>query len=122
MSDNKLLLHILKKVRDTQQKREYGICGEVQKRLKKYYMVGRGFSDKGPDYPKRCNAVVREQGILGQLMLKWPDGLHSEDNRYPVEGNGRRFEVAMEAGELWSNPRRIALLNWLIKELENGNS
>lgn len=120
MSDNKLLLHILKKIRDTQQARTYGICGEVIKRLKKYYMVGRGFSDKGPNYSERCDAVVRVQTALYRLMVRWPEGFYSEDDRYPVEGNGRRFEVALEAGELWSNPRRITLLNWLIKELENG--
>ena len=121
MSDNKLLLHILKKIRDTQQARTYGICGEVQKRLKKYYMVGRGFSDKGPHYQERCDAVARVQTTMYKLMVQWPNRRISEDDRYPVEGDGRRFEVAMEAGELWSNPRRIALLNWLIKELENGH-
>lgn len=121
MSDSKLLLHILKKIRDTQQARTYGICGEVIKRLRKYYMVGRGFSDKGPNYSERCDAVVRVQTVLYKLMVQWPQGMHSEDDRYPVEGNEHKFGEALEAGCLWENHRRIALLNWLIKELENGN-
>ena len=121
MSDSKLLLHILKKVRDTQQKREYGVCGEVQKRIKKYYMVGRNFSNKIPDYEERCDAVVRMQTTLYKLMVKWPQGMFSEDDRYPVEGNEEKFGEALEAGCLWENARRIELLNWLIKELEHGH-
>lgn len=122
MSDNKLLLHILRTVRDTKQKRKYGICGEVMHRLKKWYMVGRGISTKSHNYSERCDAVVRVQTELYKLMVQWPSGWYSEDDRYPVEGNGRRFEVALEEGRLWENERRIALLNWLIKELENGTA
>ena len=118
MSDSKLLLHILKKIRDTKQTRAYGICGEVHKRLQKYYMVGREFSNKGPNYSERCNAVIRAQGALGRLIAKWPDGLYNEDNRYPIEGSKYKFRIALEAGELWNDQRRHELLNWLIKELE----
>ena len=119
MSDNKLLLHVLKKIRDTKQTREYGICGEVIHRLKKWYMVGHGFSDKGPNYSERCEAVTRVQTVLYKLMVQWPGGWYSEDDRYPVEGNEEKFGEALEAGLLWENRRRLELLGWLIKELEN---
>lgn len=121
MSDNKLLLHVLKKVRDTKQTRVYGICGEVFRRLKKYYMVGRGFSDKGPHYKERCDAVTRVQTVLYKLMVQWPNGWYSEDDRYPVEGSMCKFDEAHDTETLWSNPRRHELLDWLIKELENGH-
>ena len=119
MSDNKLLLHILKKVRDTKQTRAYGICGEVIHSLKKYYMVGRGFSDKEPNYSERCGAVTRVQTVLYKLMVQWPGGWYGEDDRYPVEGNKEKFGEALEAGLLWENQRRLELLDWLIKELED---
>ena len=118
MSDTRLLLHILKKVRDTKQKRKYGICGEVMHRLKKYYMVSSEFSNKGPSYPARCKAVTRVQTVLYKQMVQWPGGWYSEDDRYPVEGNEEKFSEALDAGALWENHRRIALLDWLIKELE----
>ena len=118
MSDSKLLLHILKKVRSTKQTRAYGICGEVIHSLKKYYMVGHGFSDKGPNYSERCEAVTRVQTVLYKLMVQWPGGWYGEDDRYPVEGNEEKFSEALEAGLLWENQRRLELLDWLIKELE----
>lgn len=121
MSDNKLLLHVLRTVRDTHKEKKYGICGEVIRRLKKWYMVGRGFSDKGPHYKERCDAVTRVQTALYKLMVQWPDGWYSEDDRYPIEGNRQGFDEALEAGLLWQNPRRHELLHWLIKELENGH-
>ena len=119
MSDNKPLLHILKKIRDTNKKKKYGICGEVIRRLKKWYMVGHGFSDKSPNYSERCEAVTRVQTVLYKLMVQWPGGWYSEDDRYPVEGDMHRFDEALRAGLLWENPRRHELLNWLIKELEH---
>ena len=118
MSDSKLLLHVLKEIRDTNKEKKYGICGEVIHSLKKYYMVGHGFSDKGPNYSERCKAVTRVQTVLYKLMVQWPGGWYGEDDRYPVEGNKEKFGEALEAGLLWENQRRLELLDWLIKELE----
>lgn len=58
--------------------------------------------------------------ILGKqlraLMDKWPEAL---PNRfYPVEGKQEAYMLAAAKRILWDNPRRIALLDWLIKELE----
>lgn len=54
---------------------------------------------------------------LWELMAKWPDAV--QDNRwYPVEGDMSLYMYAVRDRALWQNPRRIALLDWLIKELE----
>lgn len=74
--------------------------------------------EQNPDYEERCDAVVRMQTTLYKLMVKWPQGMFSEDDRYPVEGNEEKFREALEAGLLWENQRRLELLDWLIKEFE----
>lgn len=63
MSDNKLLLHVLRTVRDTHKEKKCG--GEVIRRLKKWYMVGRGFSDK-----ERCDESANSP-IEGEAGLLW---------------------------------------------------
>lgn len=82
MSDKKLLMHVLRTVRDTHKEKKYGICGEVMHRLKKYYMVSSEFSNKGPSYPARCKAVTRVQTVLYKRMVKWPNGWFGGDDRY----------------------------------------
>lgn len=54
--------------------------------------------------------------LLEELIERWPNRDPSS-SVYPVGGEdeyetGRRFQG------LWTNPRRIELLNWLIGELE----
>ena len=86
--------------------------------------------DDGPvrDYVGICENVedLTEETLpyeLKELMVGWPANaakLHSLRQNYPVEGSRDGYEAGAEAGTLWENPRRHELLDWLIKELENG--
>ena len=55
---------------------------------------------------------------LRDLMAKWPET--TGDRAFPVEGSASKYLVDSYNDKLWQNPRRIALLDWLIKELEDG--
>lgn len=57
--------------------------------------------------------------LLRSLLGKWPDKAenHHHDH-YPVEGSCVEYLIDSQQAILWRNPRRIALLDWLIKELE----
>lgn len=50
---------------------------------------------------------------LEALIVTWPD--RASDNRFPVEGC--LFEYAANDNK-WQNTRRVALLDWLITQLE----
>lgn len=50
---------------------------------------------------------------LEALIVTWPD--RASDDRFPVEGC--IFEYVADDNK-WQNPRRIALLDWLIEQLE----
>lgn len=95
------LLEALKKIRDDGPvSTKYGICGNVIDL-----------------------ANVKECKKLDILFLRWPRNKGRTNmmrTSYPVEGHGVGYKRSVEAGELWDNPRRHELLNWLIKELENG--
>lgn len=49
---------------------------------------------------------------LSDLMEGWPDRFDSY--AYPVDGYDE-YDAGKTAGELWDNPRRWALLDWLIE-------
>lgn len=55
------------------------------------------------------------------LIKCWPDIWRCPDGKsdmtYPVGGKSE-YGKEFDNGTLWSNPRRIALLNWLIDTLE----
>lgn len=97
------LLKILKRIRDEgPQARNCGICGNV--------LV---VADEKID---GC-ALLRE---LDKVIRHWPANAgtcYVTKVCYPVEGEKQYFKDAAQ-NILWENPRRIALLDWLIKELE----
>lgn len=55
------------------------------------------------------------QCILYELMARWPDSL-DPDGAYPVEGSPAAYFQA--GSNKWQDHRRLALLNWLIEELQ----
>lgn len=118
METHKALLWALYKVRDNIAKADTGICGEVFKWLKEYCMVNDNYAE-GDNYEERHSVVEATMRELQAIMNKWPGGGRRLDDRYPVEGSGYKYTIAVIEQKLWSNPRRIALLDWLIKELEN---
>lgn len=64
--------------------------------------------------PETENGQTQDE--LQLLMSRWP---HADANStYPVEGHAERYMCAQRMGTVWQNPRRIALLDWMIKELE----
>ena len=96
------LLEILKQIRDDgPQLLHCGICGNVDTMA----------ADEVDEM-----ALLRE---LNKTIRKWPATAREEDS-FPVEGNSLQFLKDAANLSLWNNPRRIALLDWLIEELENG--
>lgn len=60
--------------------------------------------------------IVKE---LDALLDKWPDKAVEKSQRYavyPVEGDYRIYDRDQALGQLWENPRRIALLDWLMEQ------
>lgn len=56
---------------------------------------------------------------LEKMLVSWPENAgdcQMMKVSYPVEGN-RDYWVHARSRTLWDNPRRHALLDWLIKEL-----
>ena len=76
-----------------------GICPHIDS-----YMHHNYHDDK----PLRL-AVNR---LRHHLMETWPDS--SGDSSFPVDG----YEEYFSHADKWSNPRRLALLNWMIAQLE----
>lgn len=60
-----------------------------------------------------CGYYSAAMSQLEALIVTWPD--RASDDRFPVEGC--IFEYALDDNK-WQNPRRIALLDWLIAQLE----
>lgn len=52
---------------------------------------------------------------LDALLARWPDR-RGEIGCLPIEGNMSVFHEAAANKILWENPRRHALLDWLIEE------
>lgn len=57
-------------------------------------------------------AFTRE---MRQLFAKWPEN-KAQDLVFPVEASLLRFKKASDDDKLWADPRRHALLDWLIEE------
>ena len=93
----KMLLAALKRIRDKGPiEKEKGICGNVRLLV-----------------PRKQRAEIQEK--IYCLIQRWPEykGLSL------VEGSGWLYRESVRLGILWKNPRRIYLLNYMIKELEN---
>lgn len=74
---------------------------------------------------RNCHNQIEKQTHMGtasysmrRLLQRWPESKDTS-GRFPVEGCERGYLQDMMRGTLWQNPRRIALLDWMIKELEN---
>lgn len=60
--------------------------------------------------------IIKE---LDALMSKWPDKAVDKSQSYavyPVEGDFRLYDRHQAEGILWQNPRRTALLDWLMEQ------
>lgn len=96
----KMLLAALKRIRDNgPTNTDCGICGNV------HAMV-----------PRKQRAEIQEK--IYNLVQRWPE-YKGNTLVYPVEGSGRLYHESAKLGILWKNARRIYLLNYMIKELEN---
>lgn len=91
------LLEVLKEIKHRPVRLDQGICGNLRTTV-------------GDEKWKVMSLHLRA------MMDKWPERL---PNRfYPVEGTQERYMADAANRILWQNPRRIALLDWLIEELE----
>ena len=96
----KMLLASLKRIRDEGPVNiDYGICGNVRLLV-----------------PRKQRAEIQDK--IYSLTQRWPE-YKGTCLVYPVEGSGWLYRESVKLGILWKNPRRIYLLNYMIKELEN---
>ena len=98
---NSPLLHVLLELKtngpvDT----SCGICGNVETLL-----LG--------DYTEQELEIATVE--LPSLISQWPDRIPSMGGLFPVEGGPDAYR---SDSNKWQNPRRIALLDWLIAQLE----
>lgn len=94
---SKKLLWVLKKIKAGPQQPDKGICGNLRT------LIG----------DEKFREVASD---LCDMMETWPET--SGDRFFPVEKTRAAYVHDAKRGALWENPRRIALLDWLIKELE----
>lgn len=83
-------------------------------------------------YEPDCGICEPDCGICGNLSFgsytserrdvekaisEWPDakGNPGDGFSYPVEGRREGYWASKAAGTLWDNPRRLALLDYLIE-------
>ena len=55
------------------------------------------------------------QDELQELTSRWPDKTPSGCDLFPIEGSHLAYHRTINK---WQNPRRLALLDWLIAQLE----
>ena len=95
----KMLLAALKRIRDKGPvEKDKGICGNVRLLV-----------------PRKQRAEIQEK--IFSFIQRWPE-YKGPSLVYPVEGSGWLYRESVKLGILWKNPRRIYLLNYMIKELE----
>lgn len=91
------MIRELKRIRERPIRLDQGICGNLRTLV-------------GDEKWKETSLHLRS------LMDEWPET--SGDRFYPVEGSGAKYLSSARHRTLWDNPRRIALLDWLIGEYE----
>lgn len=103
----RLLLAALTDIRDNgPSSLKDGICRNARNVIEKM----------APSTKTRADAIC----TMSTMMVQWPNNAASD--MFPVEGNVTDYLRDIHENILWENPRRHELLNWLIKELENGCS
>lgn len=101
---DQILNKVLKSVRDDAKKgrvKEYGICNAAMNRVD-WILSYRA---------SRYACAFR----LVELICSWPDTNDPKDHRNAV-CDFSEFRAEGLAGTQWQNPRRLALLDWMIKE------
>ena len=91
------MIRELKRIRERPIRLDQGICGNLRTLV-------------GDEKWKETSLHLRG------LMDRWPET--SGDRFYPVEGSAAKYLSSARHRTLWDNPRRIALLDWLIGEYE----
>ena len=75
--------------------------------------------ESGMNYELKAATMQEIVKELDALLIKWPDKALDKSQRYavyPVEGDFRIYDRDQAQGILWQNPRRIALLDWLMEQ------
>ena len=71
------------------------------------------------DYELKAATMQEIVKELDAMIEKWPDKAREKGqsfSHYPVEGDFRIYDADQAQGILWQNPRRIALLDWLMEQ------
>lgn len=105
------LLDALKAIKKDPPEKNYGICANVG------WLV---FDATAPIIDSVLRQAHREEAdrVMCRLLARWLDAVGPNPN-YPVEGSEHEYMVSQRDGTVWQNNRRAALLDWMIKELEN---
>ncbi len=104
LKSKKELLTALEKLRESEDRYPYlGICGNIEySGLENYW----------------CFAADE----IDRLISLWPEIAVNENKVistiYPVEGSQKEYKRDSEDETLWENPRRLALLEFMIKTLK----
>ena len=80
----------------------------------------RRIRDEGPQIPSSgicANMTYLGTSLPEDLLAAWPDGIENPES-CPVEGSFDCYCQSGYLGTLWQNPRRLALLDWLIDTIE----
>lgn len=80
----------------------------------------RRIRDEGPQIPSSgicANVDYLGTRLPASLLLEWPGSIDPLA-AYPVEGSLSVYNRDAAEGTLWKNPRRLALLDWLIDTIE----
>ena len=104
------LLAALKSTKQCIVFRDGGICANARHYV--YIMtrhLGDGLCQEACDYAEHQ---------MRMLMRRWPK-CADEYGNFPIEGRWAEYELQAAKDELWSDPLRLELLDWCIKELEN---
>ena len=107
-----LLLVALKKTREKVAINNKGICGNVQ------YYIHEITKHLGGNL---CQEKLDNASYLThKLIQRWPK-CADQQGIFPIEKQWAEYELRAAKDELWSDPLRLELLDWCIKELENGH-
>lgn len=108
----KLLLEALKAIKEKPLSQTMGICGNVT-----------AYAQKRFTHLHDCMLIDAKHEemrfLIRKLISQWPDK-KGNNLETPIEGSIMPYLDDSEHERLWTNPRRHELLDWMIKELENG--
>lgn len=109
---NKFLRIALMQVQQKEQRRS-GVCGEVRKELDHRFLVD--IRPENAEHTMACQELMRR--MLEKWVIQQGEEPTKEIINFPLDGGSSSvFRRQRIEGSLWKNPKRVELLDWLVKE------